>query len=254
MQNLVENRKPGSGFTLSSLILTLPFLLLITVLQSCKDEVAEVEKKITTYPVVYTSIPVNDYTIRAYTRDGEITDSATMNYINKKYGYLLAGKNNYDSNGAVVISYLSTDKVEFRKLNPSMLDTFTVVKKGNLIYLEKKDTIILPYSFEYELYFFKNMFRYKPLYYEEIPVPLSSGYTKAAKYKPCLIVKTAKDTLILPMLDLIYKLNDLYNYLPEINNELCTDSLHNLYGNGYDTLIIKEYSIRLKKQIPVTKK
>jgi len=232
------------------LILLLTFLLM-TVSQSCKEEVEieeEEEKEIVTFPIVYSSIPVTNYSIRAYTKIGEIIDSTTMNYINKKYGYLLAGKNHYDSNGEVVISYLSTGKVEFRKLNPSMLDTLTVVKKGDLIYLEKKDTIILPYSLEYELYFFKNLFRYKPLYYEEIPVPLSSGYSKAAKYKPWLTVKTAKDTLILPMLDLIYKLNDLYNYLPEINNELCTDSLHNLYGNGYDTLIIREYSIRLKKQ------
>lgn len=246
MQNLVENRKPGSGFTLSSLILTLPFLLLITVLQSCKDEVAEVEKKITTYPVVYTSIPVNDYTIRAYTRDGEITDSATMNSISRRFGLVLTRDNNYNSDGELVITYLSSKKVEVRTLNSSVVDTLAVNINEDHIFFEKKDIVTFPLGSGFEVYYFKNLFRYKPLYYKEIPVPLSSGYSKAGSYKPGIFVKPTGEYLILPMMNLIDRSPYSYKYLPQLNNEICTDSLHTLYS--IDTLIVNEFTIKLKKK------
>jgi len=228
MQNLVENRKPGSGFTLSSLILTLPFLLLITVLQSCKDEVAEVEKKITTYPVVYTSIPVNDYTIRAYTRDGEITDSATMNSISRRFGLVLTRDNNYNSDGELVITYLSSKKVEVRTLNSSVVDTLAVNINEDHIFFEKKDTVAFPVGIEFEIYYFNTLFLYKPLYYKEIRIPPSSGYSKIGRYKPGIFVKPNGEYLILPMLNLIRRFAGFYINIPQVNNEICTDSLHTL--------------------------
>ncbi len=230
----------------STVLVLLITFLFIAVSQSCKDEVAEVEKKIITYPVVYTSIPVNDYSIRAYTRDGEIMDSATMNSISMRFGYRLAGDNNYNSDGELVITYLSSKKVEVRTLNSSVLDTLAVIKNEDHIFFEKKDIVTFPLGSGFEVYYFNTLFRYKPLYYEEIPVPLSSGYSKAGRYKPGIFVKPTGEYLILPMMNLIHRSPYSYRYLPQLNNEICTDSLHTIYS--IDTLIVNEFTIRLKKK------
>lgn len=221
-------------------------LLYLSIIQCCKEK-----EEIVSYPIVYSNSPTTDNSIKVFTKSGEITDSNTVNYIKWQYGYLLTGMNNYNSEGNVIITYLSPEKVELRNFDSGNLDTLNVFRKANLIYLEKKDTISSPIDFRYDVYYFNKIFRYKPLYYEEFPIPLSSGYSKAAKYKQSYYVKTDGENLILPMIDFIYRLQDFYYYALGINNEFCRDSVSTIGLN--DTIIVNEYYLKFKKQSIVTK-
>ena len=120
-----------------------------------------------------------------------------------------------------------------------------LLKKENLIYLERKDTVSALVDLLF--YSFNKLFNYKPLYYEEIPLPCSAGFCKAAKYKPCYYVKTDGENLILPMIDFIYRHQDICIYcVLKINNEFCRDSVPNI--DAKDTVIVNEYYLKFKKQ------
>lgn len=215
-------------------------LLLLFILQSCKKE-----DEIISYPIVYSNFPTTDNSIKVFTRNGEITDSVLINYFNRKYGFLLTGMNNYNSEGNVLITYLSPEKVELRKSDSDNLDTLSVFKGSDLIYFEEKDTISSPIGLMSDVYYFNKIFKYKPLYYEEFKIPVSSGYSRAAKYKHSYFVKAVDEDLILPMIDFIYKLPEFYFCALEVNNEFCRDSISNLGEN--DTIIVNIYSLKFKK-------
>lgn len=163
-------------------------LLLLFILQSCKKE-----DEIISYPIVYSNSPTTDNSIKVFTRNGEITDSVLINYFNRKYGFLLTGMNNYNSEGNVLITYLSPEKVELRKSDSDNLDTLSVFKGSDLIYFEEIDTISSPIGLMYDVYYFNKIFKYKPLYYEEFIIPVSSGYSRAAKYKHSYFVKAVDE-------------------------------------------------------------
>jgi hypothetical protein len=214
---------------------------ILFVLQCCK------ENDISNYPISYINLPVSDFSFRAYTKNGEITDSIKFNYLIKKYNCLITEVSNYNSEGKLIISYLSKEKVEIRNFETNKSDTLTVHNKSGLIYWERKDTISSPISFSSEAYYFNKIFKYKPLYYMEFAIPPSSGYSKVAKYKQCFYVKPDGENLILPMINFLY-IQDIYAhfYDVELNNEFCEDCLLALGIN--DTIIINQYNLKLKKQ------
>lgn len=212
------------------------FFLSLLGLQSCKEE------EIINYPTTYSNTPVTEYTIKAFTQNGEITDSFKLNHLIRMSGDLLTGMDNYNSEGDFVATYLSPEKVLINKSDSENTDTLDIHKIDDLIYWEKKDTISS---------FFRHSitFKYKPLYYEEIPIPISSGYPCIVKYKPCYYVKQDGQDLVLPMFDMIFYIGDSHTPIPgvNINNELCVDSIS--YFGINDTLIIKEYNLILKQRL-----
>ena len=215
-------------------------LLFLFTLLSCKEK-----DEIVSYPIVYSNFPITDNSIKAFTKNGEITDPNTVNYIKKQYGYLLTGMNSFSTQGDVVLTFLSPEKVKLRNFDSDYLDTLNLFKKENLIYLERKDTVSALVDLLF--YSFNKLFNYKPLYYEEIPLPCSAGFCKAAKYKPCYYVKTDGENLILPMIDFIYRHQDICIYcVLKINNEFCRDSVPNI--DAKDTVIVNEYYLKFKKQ------
>lgn len=205
-------------------------------LQCCKEE------EIISYPTTYSNAPVTEYTIKAFTQNGEITDSLKLNHLIRMSGDLLTGMDKYNSEGDFVATYLSPEKVLINKSDSENTDTLDIHKIDDLIYWEKKDTISS---------FFRHSitFKYKPLYYEEIPIPVSSGYPCIVKYKPCYYVKQDGQDLVLPMFDMIFYIGDSRTPIPgiNINNEFCVDSIS--YFGISDTLIVKEYNLILKQRI-----
>lgn len=238
-------------------LIKLLVLSILLGLQCCKED--ELVEYPISYPMNYVNSPVTEFTIKAFTKDGEITDSTKFNYLLKKYGYLLSGINNYSSEGDFTATYLDSENVMIRKAKSDKTDTLTVHKTTDLIYWERKDTISTFIRHN-------SIYKYKPLYYEEFLIPYSSGFTIAAKYKQCYYVKTENKDLILPMFDMLYYMHDSYpppfsdninnefyihdSYIPlfsvNINNEFCRDSVSILGVN--DTIIIKVYTLRLIKQ------
>lgn len=212
------------------------FFLSLLGLQSCKEE------EIISYPTTYSNAPVTEYTIKAFTQNGEITDSLKLNHLIRMSGDLLTGMDKYNSEGDFVATYLSPEKVLINKSDSENTDTLDIHKIDDLIYWEKKDTISS---------FFRHSitFKYKPLYYEEIPIPISSGYPSIVKYKPCYYVKQDGQDLVLPMFDMIFYIGDSRTPIPgiNINNEFCVDSIS--YFGINDTLIVKEYNLILKQRI-----
>jgi len=222
----------------------LVFLLLLG-LSSCKEED---NNELVSYPITYTNVPVTESSFKVFTKSGEITNTITANIFINKYGYFLTGMNNYNFEGKVTLTFFSPDSVELSMLDSDNTDTLTVYNKPELIYLEKKDTTLLPFaiSMDGRRSFINNIFEYKPLYYEEFAMPLSSGYDMIAKYKKCYYVKRDGENLILPMLDVLYKYDNLsYTFSNAINNVFSREFISDLDTN--DTLIIKEYSLKLKK-------
>lgn len=212
------------------------FFLSLLGLQCCKEE------EIISYPTTYSNTPVTKYTIKAFTQNGEITDSLKLNHLIRMSGDLLTGMDKYNSEGDFVATYLSPEKVLINKSDSENTDTLDIHKIDDLIYWEKKDTISS---------FFRHSitFKYKPLYYEEIPIPISSGYPCIVKYKPCYYVKQDGQDLVLPMFDMIFYIGDSRTPIPgiNINNEFCVDSI-SCFGIN-DTLIVKEYNLILKQRI-----
>ena len=209
-------------------------LLMLFSLQCCK-EIDSVN-----YPITYLNLPVTDFTIRAFTINGEITDTTKFNYLIKKYGNLLTGMNNYKTEGDFNVTYLNSENVKIHKSISDDTDTLTIHIKNDLIYWERKDTLstFLKYNSAY---------KYKPLYYEELAIPISSGFPLNVKYKQCYYVKPEGEYLILPMFDILYYVHDINLPIPsiDINNEFCIDSI-SAFGDN-DTIIIKGYTLKLKK-------
>lgn len=214
-------------------------------LSSCKEED---NNELVSYPVTYTNVPVTESCFRVFTKNGEITNSITAHNFINKYGYSLTGMNNYNFSGKVTLTYLSPDSVELSMLDSDDTDTLTVHNKPELIYWEEKDTTIIPFaiSMDGRRSFINNIFKYKPLYYEEFVMPLSSGYGMIAKYKKCYYAERDGANFILPMFDVFYKY-DILSYTSgfAINNIFNRAFISYLDTN--DTLIIKEYSLELKK-------
>ncbi|MCE5174912.1 MAG: hypothetical protein ABFC90_01045 [Bacteroidales bacterium] len=216
------------------------FLLLIS-FSSCKEEE---NNESVSYPIIYTNVPVTENCFKVFTKNGEITDFITINNLINKYADFLVGMNKYNLEGKVTLTYLSSESVELYMLDSDNTDTLAVHNKPELIYWEEKDTTCQPIGTNLDDRFF--MYKYKPLYYEEFAIPLSSGYTTAVRYKQCYYAKRDEENFILPMLDFLYKHDNLFcTYGIAINNVFSRKSISNFGTN--DTLIINEYSLKLKR-------
>ncbi len=215
-------------------------LLIFPLLQCCKEGA-----EIITYPIIFSNSTITDKSIKVFTVNGEITDTATINYLMKKYSFFFRDINNSNLKGNIIATYLSPENVEYHNLYSENTDTLTVLNDNSLICWEEKDTVSNPIGIFFDVYFFYTIYKYKPRYYEEFRVPYSTGYSKAAKYKKCYFVKTDGENLILPMMDFLYIQDIMYTYNLEINNEFCKDSVSVLGTN--DTIVVCEYALKLKK-------
>ena len=118
-----------------------------------------------------------------------------------------------------------------------------VYKNDGIIYWESQDTTGLGFPIKYNPYI-SDFLLYSPLYYGEVDVPTTTGYSKALIGKECYYVIRDNDKLKLPMLDYVYKNEIGATTITCINNKFI-ESFLSLIGDN-DTIVIQEYKIEMK--------
>ena len=198
------------------------------------------DEELIEYPMTFTSYFISEPEINVYTKDGEITLVDLKNEIIERYKNNLTDLDSIEIQGIIIATYLSVDTVELTLDNKKEEKARIVSEHNELIYWEKQDTSVMsvyPVSFLDKL-------KYHPLYYEEFDVPMSTGYSKAAKYKECFFIKKKNEGFEVPMFDYLYKTEFGLPTILGINNEFNSSSI-SLIGSN-DTIIIQEYFVEMK--------
>ncbi|MGQ1946690.1 hypothetical protein ACT3CD_06265 [Geofilum sp. OHC36d9] len=234
-------------------------LFATAVLLSCEKD----ENVLSDSETYYTKL-VSEERYRIFTSDGEVKNEDVRNLIISKSNEVLPSLITIRQKEDIRATLISEDKVFFER-GSTIADTFLIKTKGSLTYWEKSDTTTYYPSIQSEFnktlnFSDTSLFVYKPLYYEEVEVPHSTGYLNRIKQKTCFYIEKEGNALIMPFVDYCL-LTDmgLQRPAPQFFTYLATNNrlkeTLNLTLSEKDTLIIREYVQQLTKDaIPTTKK
>lgn len=198
-------------------------------------------KKDDDYPVTYTSNLILDPTTKVYVTDREVTPSAWVDELINHFKSQLNKLESDKFKGKVVVTFLSKDSVEMTIDNVKEDKPRSVHEINGIIYLEKQDTSRGAFTAGFKI---EDSFKYKPIYYEELPSQPGSGYSKYTKYKECYFFIKKGGTLNIPMFDLLF-LWDANRGIPFFgnNNSFTVDGLKKIPGVE---VIVQEYLIEMR--------
>lgn len=213
-------------------------IALIVITSSCEKE----ESK-PIFPIEFISSSITNTQIKIITQDGELKDSKIKERLLNEYQERLIDLDTLDTKDYLKAIYLSKDTVNVFDLKKNENELRLIEQKNDITYWVSFDTIT--YLLFEDLFKDYKIGIYEPVYYEEFLLPVSSGYSKAAKVIDCLYVQDNGDHILLPMFDYVLKIEGGLKIVVGMNN-VYNENIYYEFEET-DTLIIQEYMIHLKQ-------
>ncbi len=211
-------------------------LILVIGISSCKKDSVQ-------YPITYTSDLITESSIKAYTKNGEISLPVTIKSIVNRYRSYFTNLEREEVTGKITATYLSKDSVELTINHVKEDKLRSVHEDAGVIYWEKQDTLMSGFT---NIFSIEDLYKYHPYYYYEYYAPPGSGYTKYFKYKECQYIIRNGKKFNIPMVEFVWILQGYdkgFKY-SGINNSFSKEGLSSLFVG--DTILVQQYSIEMK--------
>lgn len=211
-------------------------LILVIGISSCKKDIVQ-------YPITYSSDLITESSIKAYTKNGEISSPVTIKSIVNRYQSYFTKLENEEVAGKIIATYLSEDSVELTINHVKEEKLRSVHEDAGVIYWEKQDTSMSGLG---PIFRIEDLYKYHPYYYYEYNAPPGSGYLRHFKYKECHYVIRNGKKLNIPMIEFVWILQG-YNKgikYSGINNSFSKEGLARLFVG--DTILVQQYSVEMK--------
>ncbi len=188
-----------------------------------------------TYPKTYSSDSVTEGHIRLFTANGEVKDKSLIDDFMNRHCNAFISADTFAVEGDINVTYLSDHDINIS--SPAGQENGRAYTMNNLIYWEHPDTL--------RTFYLSPLYKYKPLYVDEVAVASSTGFNSIFLYKECLFVQRHQGNLRLPMVNRLHKLSDN----PIWDNSITSERVNNVFD--YEYIYSADYSIGINDTIMV---